>query len=93
MPNRRDIARVDSLQVAASGTAAIPGQDSAWEVAYPSTGPPPGLDSGVDGRILLGLCGGCFRRLQEQNSPPAALALRCGREAKIGTATGPAAPQ
>jgi hypothetical protein len=54
-------------------------QDLPWEVGYPSTGPPLGLDFGVEGRfsrtILFGLWEGFFRRLQKQNLPPATLAL------------------
>ena len=51
------------------------------------------MEGRLSGPILFGLCGGCFRRLQKQYLPPATLALRCGQEAKIGTAAGPAALQ
>jgi len=63
-----------------------------WRSAFRSTGFRRGKGV-LSGPILFGLCGGCFRPLQKQNLPPATLALRCGREAKIGTAAGPAAPQ
>jgi hypothetical protein len=54
------------------------------------------LDSGQEGRLSVPILFGVVQRLlspsTKTNLPLASLALRCGREAKVGAEAGPASP-